>query len=192
MLIRNKHCQGKSRTSWTNTYTSTGRDMSRPVDKPFLFPHNKNLWNTLRRHQRTSHNLRSKSICLRFRIGRHIFTDRSITNAIVSQVELRYVIREAATLSIFNSIVHSNVNTLKRAGNDVWMNVALVGVNADSIHVVLVSSVKRSNTAATGNLEDDIGLVLADLTLSNVCTLCCCLQVIRVVDEHTDTRVDLL
>src|SRR5439155_8960072 len=146
----------------------------------------------LRRHQRTRHNLRSKSICLRLRISRHIFTHRSITNAIVSQVELRYVIREAATLGIFNGIVHSNINTLERAGNDVWMNVALVGVNAYSIHVVLVSSVKRSNTAATGNLEDDIGLVLADLTLSNVFTLCCCRKVIRVVDEHSNTRVNLL
>src|SRR5437763_9200185 len=160
--------------------------------EPILLPHNKGLWNILRRRQRARHNLRSKSIRLRLRIGRHILTDRSITNPIVSQVELRYVIREAATLGIFNSIVHSNVNTLKRAGNDIWMNVALIGVNANSIHVVLVSSVKRPNTAATGNLEDDIGLMLADLTLSNVFTLCCCCEVIRVVDKHTDTRVDLL
>src|SRR5205807_8995767 len=69
---------------------------------------------------------------------------------------------------------------------------ALVGINTDSIHVVLVSSVKRPNTAATGNLEDDIGLVLADLALSNVFTFCRCCEVIRVVDEHVDTRVDLL
>src|SRR5450755_32322 len=131
-------------------------------------------------------------LCLLLRIGWHILTHRSIANAIDFQIEGGRSIAVLPVLEALDRIIYSRVYALDGAGNHAAMDGVLVAVYTDAIDAFLIGSIERTDAAATGDLEDDVGLVLVDLAGCNVFALGRIVKGLRIVHKHFYARIDLL
>src|SRR5437763_1111062 len=57
---------------------------------------------------------------------------------------------------------------------------------------MLGSRIKNANSTTTSNLEEDVGIIIAKLLISNSCTLRGINKIIRIANHYTNTRVYLL
>src|SRR5215212_5853939 len=98
---------------------------------------------------------------------------------------------EGAVLDRLDRVEDGHVDLLQRAGDDVRAEVALVGVDADALHALLLGRVKRAETALAGDLEDDLR-ALRDLVERELLAEVLLDEVLGVAVERLDVRVGLL
>ena len=93
--------------------------------------------------------------------------------------------REGAVLDRLRGLEHRRVDALHGRGQDVLAQVALVGVDADAEHALLLRRVERPEAAAAGDLEDDLR-ALGDLVERDLLALGLVDEVLRVGGERLD------
>src|SRR5215207_1773710 len=98
---------------------------------------------------------------------------------------------EGAVLDRLDRVEDRHVDLLEGARDDVRAEVALVGVDADALHVLLLGGVERAEAALAGDLEDDLR-ALRDLVERELLAEVLLDEVLRVAVEGLDVRVGLL
>src|SRR5215212_1763718 len=98
---------------------------------------------------------------------------------------------EGAVLDRLDRVEDGHVDLLEGARDDVRAEVALVGVDADTHHVLLLGGVERAEAALAGDLEDDLR-ALRDLVERELLAEVLLDEVLRVAVEGLDARVGLL
>src|SRR5215211_5429822 len=98
---------------------------------------------------------------------------------------------EGAVLDRLDRVEDRHVDLLQRAGDDVRAEVALVGVDADALHALLLGRVERAEAALAGDLEDDLR-ALRDLVERELLAEVLLDEVLRVAVEGLDARGGLL
>src|SRR5260370_39686319 len=103
----------------------------------------------------------------------------------------------ALLLCHVNDVVRGNIDTLDRTCDDTRTNCAgrvfaLVDIDTNAVDVMLGSGIEDTNTTKASDLEEDIGLIIAKLLVSDSSALGGILEVTRVADHYLNTRVDLL
>src|SRR6266566_3832701 len=151
----------------------------------------KSLRNIFRYNQGARLDLGCKIVGFGLGVGRHITADSTVANTIVRQIELGRVVGIAAILEVINRVVDSGVNTLESTGDNDGIHGTMIGINDNAEDMILIGSIECTDATTTGNLEDDVSLVLADLALSHVFIFSGCCEVLRVVDEDVDARINL-
>src|SRR5207248_2829205 len=69
---------------------------------------------------------------------------------------------------------------------------ALVYINANAIDVMLCSSIQNAYPAAARDLEENVGVIISDLLISDSCTGRRVGKVHRVADHYVNARINLL
>src|SRR5205085_8803806 len=69
---------------------------------------------------------------------------------------------------------------------------ALVDINADTVDVMRGSSIEDTNATSACNLEEDVGILISNLAISDSFARCRISEVIRIADHHVNVRVNLL
>src|SRR3954452_853883 len=98
---------------------------------------------------------------------------------------------ERACLDGLGGVEHGDVDLLQRRSQDLRAEVGLVGVDADALNALLLRGVERADTAAPGDLEDDLG-ALGDLVERQLLALVRRDEVLRVRVERLDAGVGRL
>src|SRR5919107_1265085 len=98
---------------------------------------------------------------------------------------------EGALLDLLDRREHGLIDLLERRGHDLVAQVALVGVDADALHALLLGRVERAEAAAAGDLEDDLR-ALRDLVERELLAEVLLDEVLGVAVEGLDVRVGLL
>src|ERR1700682_1557324 len=93
-----------------------------------------------------------------------------VAGAVVGDAERQSSTGEGAGDDVLDCGVGGDVHLLERAGDDRRVGVLLVGVHADAVDLRLACRLQSSEAAATGNLEDDVG-VTGDLVLGDTLAL---------------------
>jgi hypothetical protein len=98
---------------------------------------------------------------------------------------------ERPGLDLLGGVEHRDVDLLERRRHHVGVDVALVGVHADALDVLLLGGVERAESALTGDREDDLR-ALVDLVERDLLALRLIDEVLRVGEQRLDPRVGLL
>src|SRR5579863_834183 len=168
--------------------------LSRPVRSPTLrlAEGRERLRDVLRRSERSGEDLLLERLRLLYGVLRHLAVHRRVADAIVGKVEAGKVVSILALFRVRSDVIHGHIDALEGAGNHIRVDVALIRVYTDAVDVVLISSVESADTTAAGHLEDDVGMMLADLALRHRFAKRGVGEVIRVVDQNGDGGIHLL
>src|SRR5215212_3594240 len=98
---------------------------------------------------------------------------------------------EGAVLDRLDRVEDGHVDLLQGARDDVLAEIALVGVDADALHVLLLGRVERAEAALAGDLEDDLR-ALRDLVERELLAEVLLDEVLGVAVERLDVGVGLL
>src|SRR5215208_3169270 len=98
---------------------------------------------------------------------------------------------EGAVLDRLDRVEDGHVDLLQRARDDVVPEVALVGIDADALHALLLGRVERAEAALAGDLEDDLR-ALRDLVERELLAEVLLDEVLGVAVEGLDAGVGLL
>src|SRR5262245_48421014 len=83
-------------------------------------------------------------------------------NAFVLHSEEQRAAHEEIVNDTLNRRVGGDIYLLERAGDHGGIRALLVGVNADAVDALIACRLEHAQAAAAGNLEDDVGVVVAD------------------------------
>ena len=97
---------------------------------------------------------------------------------------------EAAVLDLLGGDEHGVLDLLERRGHHVIAQIALVGVDADALHALLLGGVERAEAALAGHGEDDLG-ALGDLVERDLLALRLVDEVLRIAVQDLDVGVRL-
>src|SRR5216683_1114726 len=164
------------------------------------------LWNSRWWSKRTCLDHIRKRHRLCHSISWNITARRNIANAIMHQVKrgracdeaaISACCRSALLLCHVNDVVRGNIDTLDRTCDDTRTNCAgrvfaLVDIDTNAVDVMLGSGIEDTNTTKASDLEEDIGLIIAKLLVSDSTALGGILEVTRVADHYLNARVDFL
>jgi len=97
-------------------------------------------------------------------IGGDISADFGIVDTIMSEVEDGRIIGELLVLEGRDCVENGGINTFHCASDDAWVQIALISIDAYTETTLLICGIKGSNTTTTCSLEDNIGLMLSNLS----------------------------
>src|SRR5215216_640534 len=119
---------------------------------------------------------------------------RDLAEADTARLDVEHGVRaalEGAVLDRLDRVVDGHVDLLEGARDDVRAEVALVGIDADALDVLLLRRVERAEAALAGDLEDDLR-ALRDLVERELLAEVLLDEVLGVAVEGLDVRVGLL
>src|SRR5258708_39633281 len=168
---------------------STESEEGGPESPPSFAETTSPLLDRGRRHDRAGDDLRAENGDLLEERGRDVRADLAQAHAAVLQVERQVATTvELAALRTLDGEIHTGVDALDRARQDVRAEVRLVDVDADAPDPGALRGVERAEAARAGDVELDLR-ALIDLVLCDRLALRLIDEVLRVADEHRDAWV---
>src|SRR5437660_662551 len=111
-----------------------------------------------------------------------------VPGAVIGDAEGQGSALELAVDDVLDRRVGGHVHLLEGAGDDRWVGVLLVRVDADAVNARLARRLQHAEAAAARNLEQDVGLS-GYLAAGDVLALGRVGEIVRVPDQDLDRRV---